>query len=77
MAGTSLKRIVAEKIAITVVVAALGSLLVYLGSGRGAGFWLTLVGLVLVALSPVISYMIVLAKLRRESERRSREGEHG
>jgi len=65
LAGKSLKRIVLEKLALTAVIAFAGSLLVYLGSGRGVGFWLTLIGLVIVALSPVISYLIILLMLQR------------
>ncbi len=75
MAAKSLKRIVAEKLAITAAIAAVGSLLVYLGSGRGLGFWLTLIGLVVVALSPVISYLIILSRLRRELAQGRRESE--
>lgn len=65
-----MKRIVAEKLLITGIIASLGAFLVYLGSSRGIGFWLTLVGLVIVALSPAISYLVILAKLKKNAKNR-------
>ncbi len=64
MARLSLKRVVAEKLALTALIAGFGSLLVAL-SGK-LGFLAAVVGLVIVALSPAISYIIIVYRISRK-----------
>ena len=76
MARPSLKRVVAEKLALTALIALIGSVMVAV-SGR-FGLWLAFIGLLIVALSPAISYMIVVYRLsRRMSTSKKRERVEG
>ena len=66
-----MKRIIAEKLVMTASIAGVGVLMVYLGSARGVGAWLTFLGLLTIALSPVISYLAMITRIKRMvSERR-------
>ncbi len=76
MARLSLKRVVAEKLALTALIALVGSIMVAM-SGR-FGLWLAFIGLLIVALSPAISYLIVVYRLsRRMSTSKKREKVEG
>jgi len=49
----------------TAGIAGIGVVMVYLGSSRGIGAWLTFLGLLTIALSPVISYLAMMARIKR------------
>ena len=73
MARLSLKRVVAEKLALTALIALIGSVMVAM-SGR-VGLWLAFIGLIIVALSPAISYLIVVYRLSKKMSASKKQGE--
>ncbi|MEB3860850.1 MAG: hypothetical protein GSR84_01345 [Desulfurococcales archaeon] len=60
------RRVVLAKIGLTLLIAAIGSLMVYIGSGAGSRI-IIVAGLAMVALSPVISYLIIYLHLSRRA----------
>ncbi|MCE4610473.1 MAG: hypothetical protein F7B17_00690 [Desulfurococcales archaeon] len=75
MARPSLRRVVAEKLALTALIALIGSVLVALSSR--VGLWLAFIGLIIVALSPAISYLIIIHRLSKKMSTSKKPGESG
>lgn len=69
MARISAKRVVAEKVLLTFAIALIGTAIVILRDLLGLGLWAAFVGLLIVLLSPVISYAIIVYRIRRKLER--------
>ncbi|MEB3774220.1 MAG: hypothetical protein GSR86_04760 [Desulfurococcales archaeon] len=59
----SARRVVVAKILLTVVIALIGSVLVYAGYKAGMNN-VQVLGLIIVAISPILSYMLVLTVFR-------------
>jgi hypothetical protein len=66
LARISLKRVVAEKLALTALIASLGAALVALNDVLG--LWAAFLGLIIVMLSPAISYAIIIYRLKKLRE---------
>ncbi|MCE4602687.1 MAG: hypothetical protein F7C08_02205 [Desulfurococcales archaeon] len=60
------RRVVLAKISLTLLIAAAGSAIVYAGSKSGSRV-MTSTGLMIVALSPVISYLVIRLYLSRRA----------
>ena len=58
----SLRRVIAEKLALTALIAGVGALIV--AFHERLGLWAAFLGLLIVALSPAISYAIILYRIK-------------